>query len=74
MKVHIIENLYDKEDMDKIINDFIEDKKVIDIKFNSVFHNDDGIVMLNVLIMYEDLASKRQEMRYAKIFNNEVLE
>lgn len=56
MKVKYISEPYGYDEFEKEINDFIKDKKIIDIKFQDSFSisglNDDG--MKSALIMYEE--------------------
>ena len=56
MKVKYIAEPYAHHEFEKEINDFIKDKKIIDIKFQDNFSlsglNEDG--MKSALIMYED--------------------
>ena len=56
MKVKYIAEPYGHDGFEKEINDFIKDKKIIDIKFQDNFSisglNEDG--MKSVLIMYEE--------------------
>ena len=56
MKVKYIAEPYARNEFEKEINDFIKDKKIIDIKFQDNFSisglNEDG--MRSALIMYEE--------------------
>ena len=56
MKVKYIAEPYGYDEFEKEINDFIKDKKIIDIKFQDSFSisglNEDG--MKSALIMYEE--------------------
>ena len=56
MKVKYIAEPYGHDGFEKEINDFIKDKKIIDIKFQDSFSmsgiNEDG--MRSALIMYEE--------------------
>lgn len=56
MKVKYIAEPYAHDEFEKEINDFIKDKKIIDIKFQDSFSmsglNEDG--MRSALIMYEE--------------------
>ena len=56
MKVKYIAEPYAHNEFEKEINDFIKDKKIIDIKFQDSFSmsglNEDG--MRSALIMYEE--------------------
>ena len=56
MKVKYIAEPYGHDEFEKKINDFIKDKKIIDIKFQENFSisglNEDG--MKSALIMYEE--------------------
>ena len=56
MKVKYIAEPYAHHEFEKEINDFIKDKKIIDIKFQDNFSlsglNEDG--MKSALIMYEE--------------------
>lgn len=56
MKVKYIAESYGHDEFEKEINDFIQDKKIIDIKFQENFSisglNEDG--MKSALIMYEE--------------------
>ena len=56
MKVKYIAEPYAHDGFEKEINDFIKDKKIIDIKFQDSFSmsglNEDG--MRSALIMYEE--------------------
>ena len=56
MKVKYIAEPYGYDEFEKEINDFIKDKKIIDIKFQENFsmsgYNEDG--MKSALIMYEE--------------------
>lgn len=59
MKVKYIksEDLYLKEDsFQKAINEFIKDKKVIDMKFQEypIKEDDENYISANILIMYEE--------------------
>lgn len=63
MKVKYIAEPYGHDEFEKEINDFIKDKKIIDIKFQENFSisedYEDG--MKSALIMYEDYAMKGAE-------------
>lgn len=56
MKVKYIAEPYGHDEFEKEINNFIKDKKIIDIKFQDSFSmsglNEDG--MRSALIMYEE--------------------
>lgn len=56
MKVKYIAEPYGHDEFEKEINDFIKDKKIIDIKYQDNFllyeYHEDG--MKSVLIMYEE--------------------
>ena len=56
MKVKYIAEPYGHDEFEKEINDFIKDKKIIDIKYQDIFslyeYREDG--MKSALIMYEE--------------------
>ena len=62
MKVKYIAEPYARNEFEKEINDFIKDKKIIDIKFQENFSisglNEDG--MKSALIMYEEHENDRR--------------
>ena len=63
MKVKYIAEPYGHDGFEKEINDFIKDKKIIDIKFQDNFsisglNEEDGIK--SVLIMYEEHENDRR--------------
>ena len=62
MKVKYIAEPYAHNEFEKEINDFIKDKKIIDIKFQDSFSmsglNEDG--MRSALIMYEEHENDRR--------------
>lgn len=84
MKVKIIEQLHwsnklDKVDLEDLINDFIKDKKVIDIKYQS--HNQSALIMYEdkketadkpvVEKLKEEKADLDEKIRKLKIFLND---
>lgn len=56
MKVKYIAELYGHDEFEKEINDFIKDKKIIDIKFQENFSLSEyyEVGMKSALIMYEE--------------------
>ena len=53
-------------DLDKKINEFIQDKRIIDIKFTEVASDDYGNGNWTALVMYEE---KKKQASSAKKFN-----
>ena len=67
MKVKYIAEPYGHDEFEKEINDFIKDKKIIDIKFQDNFsisseYYEDGIK--SVLIMYEEHENEILSRKY----------
>ena len=70
MKVKTICNT-SLSDLDKEINDFIKDKRIIDIKFTEVVSDDYVTGDWSALVMYEEKRNRHLQQQEFNLFNGE---
>ena len=70
MKVKTICNT-SSSDLDKEINDFIKDKKIIDIKFTEVMSDDYNPGDWSALVIYEEKRNRHLQQQEFNLFNGE---
>ena len=70
MKVKTICNT-SLSDLDKEINDFIKDKKIIDIKFTEVMSDDYNPGDWSALVIYEEKRNSHLQQQEFNLFNGE---
>ena len=70
MKVKTICNT-SLSDLDKEINDFIKDKKIIDIKFTEVMSDDYNPGDWSALVIYEEKRNRHLQQQEFNLFNGE---
>ena len=58
-------------DLDKKINEFIQDKKIIDIKFTEVVSDDYVTGDWSALVMYEEKRNSHLQQKEFNLFNGE---
>lgn len=70
MKVKTICNT-SSSDLDKEINDFIKDKKIIDIKFTEVMSDDYNPGDWSALVIYEEKRNRHLQQQEFNLFDGE---
>ena len=58
-------------DLDKKINEFIQDKRIIDIKFTEVVSDDYGKGDWSALVMYEEKRNRHLQQQEFNLFDGE---
>jgi hypothetical protein len=58
-------------DLDKKINEFIQDKRIIDIKFTEVVSDDYVTGDWSALVMYEEKRNRHLQQQEFNLFNGE---